>query len=186
MSKVLIIDDSPTILKVVQLVLSKAGFTVETAADGEEGLMVITPLFCNTSTPFLRWSSGDIVRITDNTSLDGPFSIFPVMRHAHRTVGFSKISGVNINHSEFEDFMFRAPEINDFKVEFVATDGLDEFQVSIEVSRELDAETAADTLANDIRQVFEVRPLIYIMDTGTLAKEFEASVKAPRFVDKRG
>jgi len=35
---VLVIDDSPTILKVVQLVLTKAGFRVETAADGEAGL----------------------------------------------------------------------------------------------------------------------------------------------------
>jgi CheY-like chemotaxis protein len=35
---VLVIDDSPTILKVVQLVLSKAGFRVETAADGELGV----------------------------------------------------------------------------------------------------------------------------------------------------
>ena len=35
---VLVIDDSPTILKVVQLVLSKAGFSIETAADGESGL----------------------------------------------------------------------------------------------------------------------------------------------------
>jgi len=35
---VLVIDDSPTILKVVQLVLTKAGFTVHTAADGEEGI----------------------------------------------------------------------------------------------------------------------------------------------------
>jgi CheY-like chemotaxis protein len=37
---VLVIDDSPTILKVVQLVLSKAGFRVVTAADGEGGLDV--------------------------------------------------------------------------------------------------------------------------------------------------
>ncbi len=36
--QVLVIDDSPTILKVVQLVLSKAGYTVRTAADGEEGV----------------------------------------------------------------------------------------------------------------------------------------------------
>ena len=36
--RVLVIDDSPTILKVVQLVLSKAGFTVEVAETGEEGL----------------------------------------------------------------------------------------------------------------------------------------------------
>jgi DNA-binding response OmpR family regulator len=35
---VLVIDDSPTILKVVQLVLTKAGFQVETAKDGEAGL----------------------------------------------------------------------------------------------------------------------------------------------------
>jgi len=35
---VLVIDDSPTILKVVQLVLAKAGFQVETASDGESGL----------------------------------------------------------------------------------------------------------------------------------------------------
>ena len=35
---VLVIDDSPTILKVVQLVLTKAGFEVKTAPDGEAGL----------------------------------------------------------------------------------------------------------------------------------------------------
>ncbi len=36
--KILVIDDSPTILKVVQLVLTKAGFQVNTAADGEAGV----------------------------------------------------------------------------------------------------------------------------------------------------
>jgi CheY-like chemotaxis protein len=36
--KILVIDDSPTILKVVQLVLTKAGFRVNTAADGEAGV----------------------------------------------------------------------------------------------------------------------------------------------------
>ncbi|MCP3975042.1 MAG: phenylacetate--CoA ligase, partial [bacterium] len=87
---------------------------------GEEGLMVITPLFINNATPFLRWSSGDIVRIVDETSLEGPFSVFPVMRHAHRTAGFFKIRGVNMNHAEFEDFMFRIPAVNDFKVELRA------------------------------------------------------------------
>src|ERR1044071_573152 len=35
---VLVIDDSPTITKVVQLVLTKAGYQVHTAADGEAGL----------------------------------------------------------------------------------------------------------------------------------------------------
>ncbi len=36
--QVLVIDDSPTILKVVELVLSKAGYQVETALDGEQGV----------------------------------------------------------------------------------------------------------------------------------------------------
>ena len=35
---VLVIDDSPTILKVVQLVLTRAGYRVQTAADGEAGI----------------------------------------------------------------------------------------------------------------------------------------------------
>ncbi len=37
-ASVLVIDDSPTILKVVQLVLTKAGFDVRTAPDGELGI----------------------------------------------------------------------------------------------------------------------------------------------------
>nr|HEX4315218.1 DUF4388 domain-containing protein [Kofleriaceae bacterium] len=38
---VLVIDDSPTITKVVQLVLTKAGYLVETAPDGEAGLTAV-------------------------------------------------------------------------------------------------------------------------------------------------
>jgi CheY-like chemotaxis protein len=38
---VLVIDDSPTITKVVQLVLTKAGYRVTTAADGEQGLAAV-------------------------------------------------------------------------------------------------------------------------------------------------
>ncbi|KAB2896358.1 MAG: response regulator, partial [Kofleriaceae bacterium] len=36
--RVLVIDDSPTIVRVVQLVLTKAGFEVVAAPDGEAGL----------------------------------------------------------------------------------------------------------------------------------------------------
>lgn len=41
---VLVIDDSPTILKVVQLVLTKAQYRVEIAKDGEEGLALARTL----------------------------------------------------------------------------------------------------------------------------------------------
>jgi DNA-binding response OmpR family regulator len=39
--RVLVIDDSPTITKVVQLVLTKAGYEVSTAPDGEAGLAAV-------------------------------------------------------------------------------------------------------------------------------------------------
>ena len=154
-------------------------------AEGEEGLMVITPLFINNATPFLRWSSGDIVTIRETTSLDGPFSVFPVMRHAHRTAGFFKVRGVNLNHSEFEDFMFRIPEVNDFKVELATADDREVLRVGIEVKRGATPDRAAQDVAAAVRATFEVRPEVEVLATGTLAKEFESSVKAPRFVDRR-
>src|ERR1700754_964615 len=39
--RVLVIDDSPTITKVVQLVLTKAGYHVQTAQEGEAGLAAV-------------------------------------------------------------------------------------------------------------------------------------------------
>ena len=47
--------------------------TLEPMEPGEEGLMVITPLFTNNCTPFLRWSSGDIVSMHQQSSLEGRF-----------------------------------------------------------------------------------------------------------------
>ena len=36
-----------------------------------------------------------------------------------------------------------------------------------------------------MHEQFELTPRIVVVETGTLAKEFEASVKMPRFVDRR-
>ncbi len=37
-----------------------------------------------------------------------------------------------------------------------------------------------------MQKTFEVTPEIEFLEPGTLGKEFEASIKAARFVDKRG
>jgi phenylacetate-CoA ligase len=37
-----------------------------------------------------------------------------------------------------------------------------------------------------IRKTFQVTPEITLLERGTIAREFEANIKAPRFVDKRG
>ena len=154
-------------------------------AEGEPGLMLITPLFTNNATPFLRWSSGDIVTITHEHSLDGPYGVFPVMRHAHRTAGFWKVRGININHAEMEDLVFRLPAVNDFRVEARTGDALEFVWVGIEVPAGENGAQVADDLAAQIKQVFEVSPEIEVLETGTLAAEFETTVKAARFVDRR-
>jgi len=153
--------------------------------EGEEGWLVVTPLWTNNVTPFLRWSSGDVVRWRSGDDRAGPFSVFPLIEHAQRTTGFFKVRGVNLNHAELEDFMFRMPEIGDFRAEAIASGGLESLLLSIEVRRGADAEAIAADLKREVRNLFGLTPDIVVLATGTLAREFESSVKAPRFIDRR-
>ena len=152
--------------------------------EGEIGSLVVTPLWTNNVTPFLRWSSGDLVTYREADGGDGPFSVFPLVKHAHRTTGFFKVRGINLNHSELEDFMFRNAAVADFKAELVSARDLDVLRLSIEIRR--DAPPAVSNgLQTSVRDIFGLTPEVVVLDAGTLAKEFEASVKTPRFVDRR-
>ncbi|HEY2185502.1 MAG TPA: AMP-binding protein [Xanthobacteraceae bacterium] len=153
--------------------------------DGEVGALVVTPLFTNNVTPFLRWMSGDLVTCDTQVGGSGPFSVFPVVRHAHRTSGFFKIKGVNIGHAEFEDLLFRQRAVNDFKCEAVTVRSEDVLRVCVEIKRDCDEQAAVLDLSNAIKRTFELSADIVPLPLGTLAKEFEASIKAPRIVDRR-
>ena len=96
------------------------------------------------------------------------------MRHAHRTAGFFKIRGINMNHAEFEDFVFRMPEVNDFRVELVTESDREMLRLMIEVKRGARGRAAiAKKVAEQVRQTFEVRPDVEVLPIGTLAKQFE-------------
>ncbi len=153
--------------------------------EGAVGSLVVTPLWTNNVTPFLRWNSGDLVTWQRGDDDAGPFSVFPLVKHAHRTSGFFKIRGININHADFEDFIFRDVAITDFKAEALNERDLDALLVSVEVRRAVDATAAADALKAAVRDKFGLTPQIVVVETGTLAREFEASVKMPRFLDRR-
>ena len=153
----------------------------EPVPEGTVGSLVVTPLWNNTMTPFLRWSSGDLVSFTSEGKGGGPWSVFPMLKHARRTVGFFKVRGVNINHAELEDTLFRDPDVVDFRAEVSNDGGNDRLHLFVE-SRGGRAEQVADA----IRKTFQVTPEVSLLPRGTIAKEFEAAVKAPRFVDKRG
>jgi len=159
--------------------------TLEPVKEGEVGTLVVTALRTNNVTPFLRWSSGDLVTCSEADDGEGPFSVFPRIKHAHRTAGFFKIRGVNLGHQDLEDFMFRHLEIGDFRAEALNEGGNDILRVCIEVRRAADAAAISASLVPEIKEKFELTPQIVVLETGTLAKEFEANVKAARFVDRR-
>src|SRR5438067_2637211 len=153
----------------------------EPVAEGETGSLVVTVLWSNTMTPFLRWSSSDLVTLTASRGGPDPWSVFPIMRHARRTVGFFKVRGVNINHAELEDAMFRDADVVDFRAEVTNKGGNDVLHLHVETRT-----GGPGRIAETIRQTFQVTPELTLLARGTLAREFEANVKAPRFVDKRG
>jgi phenylacetate-CoA ligase len=159
--------------------------SLEPAKEGEVGTLVVTSLWSNNVTPFLRWSSGDLVTYSEADDGDGPFSVFPRLKHAHRTAGFFKIRGVNLGHQDLEDFMFRHLEIGDFRAEALNEGGNDLLRVSIEIRKAADRESMSRKLVSEIKSKFELTPQVLVLETGTLAKEFEANVKAARFVDRR-
>jgi phenylacetate-CoA ligase len=160
--------------------------TLEPAKEGEVGTLVVTALWTNNVTPFLRWSSGDLVTYSEADDGAGPFSVFPRIKHAHRTAGFFKIRGINLGHQDLEDFMFRHLEIGDFRAEALNEGGNDILRLSIEIRRGTDREALLKILTAKIKETFELAPQIVVLETGTLAKEFEANVKAARFLDRRG
>ena len=159
-------------------VLDESGTPVK---DGEVGSLVLTSLWSNTMTPFLRWSSGDLVSMTSKGKGEGPWSVFPIMRHARRTVGFFKVRGVNINHSELEDAMFRLPEVVDFRAEVLNEGSNDVLRLHVEARNQ-----SKEGVIEAVKKIFQITPEVTLLARGTIAKEFEANIKAPRFVDKRG
>jgi phenylacetate-CoA ligase len=156
--------------------------------EGEIGALCVTPLWTNHATPFLRWNSGDMVRFIERSAGTGPWAeLFPMIKHANRTTGFFKIRGVNVNHSEFEDLMFRQGLVTDFQA-LLLTDpgsGLEELKLRIETKRGSNDDEVVSSVTHIVKKTFEVTPRVELVPSGTLATEFERSVKAPRFVDKR-
>jgi phenylacetate-CoA ligase len=155
--------------------------------DGEVGSLVITPLWTDEITPFVRWNSGDLVRMMPRGTSDGPWSVFPIMRHERRTVAFFKVRGVNIGHPELEDLMFSNRDIVDFKAEVLSTDsGLDVLRLSIEPYRGIDPKRALESVRDGVARSFQITPEVIVLEPGAIGKEFETSIKAARFLDRRG
>ena len=159
--------------------------SLEPVKEGETGTLIVTSLWSNNVTPFLRWSSCDLVTYSEADDGAGQYSVFPRIKHAHRTSGFFKVRGINLGHQDLEDFMFRHADIGDFRAEALNEGGNDVLRLSIECRRGADGSAICRAIAEEVKGKFELSPQVVLLETGTLAKEFETNIKASRFVDRR-
>ncbi len=154
--------------------------TLQPVPEGTEGVLVVTPLRTNHATPFLRWNTGDIVSLREAGG-SGRYAVFPLVKHAHRTAGFFKVRGVSIAHAALEDHLFASREVADFRCEVVNDGDLDQLVLIVELR---DASPVHE-IESSIKRRFEITPIVRSAAPGTIARDFESSVKAPRFLDKR-
>lgn len=155
--------------------------TLQPVAEGQPGLLVVTPLVTNNATPFLRWNTGDIVTMRSGVKSGGAFDIFPLIKHTHRTAGFVKVRGVNIGFTDFEDLMFGSEDVDDFRVEILFDGKRDVLDLQVELGKD----ASRERLTALVKRTFEITPKITELDAGDVARGFEGAFKPQRFIDRR-
>jgi len=161
--------------------------TLDPVAEDEKGILIITPLWNNNVTPFLRWNMGDYVSWQRSKPTAGdPLSIYPLIQHAARTSGFFKVRGININHADFDDYMMLQMDVADYKVEVHESKTLDVLRVYIEISDTANYLEISERIAGEIKKRFEVSPEVLSLESGTLEAEFKGQIKQNRYIDARG
>lgn len=153
--------------------------TLDPVPVGQTGTLCVTPKRTTHATPFIRWLSGDLVRL--EVGCDCQYRDYPRVVHSGRTAGFFKYRGINIGHREAEEALYAIDTVRDFRVLVTSDDRL---------IVELEAAAACETnTANRVQRLFTdtfgVRAETVIVDRGSIASATADQVKAQRFVDQR-
>jgi len=83
--------------------------------------------------------------------------------------------------------MFRNADVLDFQAVLeteVKTDR-ENLRVLIEIRGACEPDAVCVAVAQAVKNTFEISPSVQVLQRGSLAAEFERSLKAPRFVDHR-
>jgi len=104
---------------------------------------------------------------------------------AARTVAFSKVRGVNINHNDMEDLLLSLPVVADYMVTVITDEFRDELRIEIENTSDVDAHSSINEVTTHVYSRFELHPKVDVLPRGTIAKRLETEVKQVRFRDTR-
>ena len=153
--------------------------TLRPVSPGEIGVLCVTPIAGGHALPFLRWLSGDLVRL--EVGCECAAASHPRLVHCGRTLGFFKVKGVNLNHAEVEDGLYQIPALVDFRVSVTREERL---LVELEGSdpRRAELQAAVEEL---FLARFGLSCDVAFVERGAIARSLEGQVKAQRFVDRR-
>lgn len=160
--------------------------SLKPVAPGETGVLVVTPLYTNNATPFIRWVSGDLVSLhTDSCSCRSPYSHLPILRLAGRTIGFFKIRGVNVNHRELEDLLLANPEVADYRVTARVEGDRELMEIEIEPALRANPHAVSELVKTQVTHTFGLAPTVTTTAMGLIANDLQTQVKQTRVFDRR-
>jgi phenylacetate-CoA ligase len=146
---------------------------------GAVGVLCVTPVSGGTAIPFVRWLSGDVVRMEYGCECEAADQ--PRVIHSGRTLSFFKVKGVNLGHPELEEALYAVSSLLDFRVLVEPGDRL-LAEVECEAG---ESEAVRDRVEALFVRRFGVRAEVAMLARGTIARSLEGQLKAQRFVDRR-
>ena len=151
--------------------------TGEALPDGCRGELVLTNLG-RVGSPVIRYRTGDLVEPRRDPCACGRTSLVLEGGVLGRVDDMVVVRGVNVFPSAVERIVRQFPEVEEFRVDVLETDGLAELKVTVEPgTAEMPAGLRAG-VTEAIRDNLQIRPVVEVAAPGTLPR-FE--LKARRF-----
>jgi len=161
--------------------------TLEPVPEGEQGELVMTTLD-RTAMPLIRYRTRDLTRF-----LPGDCPCGRTHRRLDRIAGRSDdmfiVKGCNIFPMQIEGILMRIPEVgSDYLITIDHVNDNDELFIEVEVKREgfsgdlSKLDNLTRTITNQIRDEVLVKPIVKLVEPGSLPKQ---EGKAVRVIDKR-
>jgi CheY-like chemotaxis protein len=170
----LVIDDSPTVLKVIELALSQAGYAVSTAADDEAGLALVREA---RTVPDLILLDG-LIPNRDAAEICRRFAADPALQRVPVVVMVARGQG-----DEIESRFAKATNVVDFIGKPFSPEALQALVSHVVGKRTSDAEPGRDTLSDaDTRASAGVRAAV----DEALSRSADAAVAEARAFAARG
>ena len=145
--------------------------------EGARGELVLTNLG-RVGSPVIRYRTGDLVEPRRGTCVCGRDSLVLQGGVLGRVDDMVVVRGVNVFPSAVEGIVRRFPEVEEFRVDVVQSDGMAELKITVEPGAAGAPAGLGEGVVESVRDNLHIRPMVEVVAPGTLPR-FE--LKARRF-----